>query len=127
MRNCLDKAVFEEATNKLRELNERQRQVARNKALKKGVDPGDSNSRYPPKVSVASKYDRQIDRRSFKERRAVYERKNAYPCFPNVPPPPAVYAKVIKSIDEENENVSRSLFVLTSFLLFCQCLIIAWL
>ncbi|VDK57850.1 unnamed protein product [Anisakis simplex] len=31
----------------LRELNERQRQVARNKALQKGVDPADTNSRYP--------------------------------------------------------------------------------
>ncbi|KAI6176615.1 Troponin T, skeletal muscle [Aphelenchoides bicaudatus] len=75
----------------LKELNERQRQVTRNKALKKGLDPADTgNSRYPPKVSVFSKYDRQIDRRNFKERRSMYEKPNAYPCFPNVAPPPVI-------------------------------------
>ncbi|VDD89444.1 unnamed protein product [Enterobius vermicularis] len=89
----------------LRELNERQRQVARNNALKKGIDPADSaSSRYPPKVSIISKYDRQSDRRNFAERRAVFENKKAFPCFPNMPPPPTVYEKVILKLDDENDG-----------------------
>ncbi|VDD86165.1 unnamed protein product [Enterobius vermicularis] len=96
----------------LKELNERQRQVFRNNALKKGIDPTDDilSSRYPPKVSLISKYERQIDRRNFAERRAVYENKDAHPCFPNVPPPPAKYEKVILNADgtrpdeKEGEN-----------------------
>uniref|UniRef100_A0A0N4U1R4 Troponin T n=1 Tax=Dracunculus medinensis TaxID=318479 RepID=A0A0N4U1R4_DRAME len=101
----------------LRELNERQRQVARSKAAKKGLDPDSVNSRYPPKVAVISKFERQIDRRTFSERRAVYDQKNAYPCFPNVPPPPTIYARVIPAIgseifkedDDEAENEEKIL------------------
>uniref|UniRef100_A0A1I7XL22 Troponin T n=1 Tax=Heterorhabditis bacteriophora TaxID=37862 RepID=A0A1I7XL22_HETBA len=86
----------------LKELNERSRQVARNAALKKGIDPTDAgDSRHPPKVQVFSKYDRQIDRRNFGERRAVYENKNAYPCFPGIAPPPALYEKVIAKYAHE--------------------------
>uniref|UniRef100_A0A0N4W679 Troponin T n=1 Tax=Haemonchus placei TaxID=6290 RepID=A0A0N4W679_HAEPC len=84
----------------LKELNERSRQVARNASGgKKGEQDGDG--RYPPKVQVFSKYDRQIDRRNFKERRSVYENKNAYPCFPGVPPPPALFEKIFKKYEYE--------------------------
>ncbi|RCN47862.1 hypothetical protein ANCCAN_06056 [Ancylostoma caninum] len=85
----------------LKELNERSRQVARNSNGNKVADSSDSNSRFPPKVQILSKYDRQIDRRNFKERRSMYENKNAFPCFPGVPPPPTLFEKVFKKYDDE--------------------------
>ncbi|CAD6188839.1 unnamed protein product [Caenorhabditis auriculariae] len=91
----------------LKELNERQRQVARHAALKKGIDPAEaSNSRYPAKVQIVSKYDRQIDRRNFRERRSVFDNKNGYPCFPGVPPPPAIYEKVILAVEAPEEEAA---------------------
>ncbi|KAF1752654.1 hypothetical protein GCK72_019209 [Caenorhabditis remanei] len=86
----------------LKELNERSRQVARANNAKNGqINSDDTGGRHPPKVQIASKYDRQIDRRNFKERRQVYENKVAFPCFPGVPPPPAIYEKIIKKMDYE--------------------------
>ncbi|CAB3401159.1 unnamed protein product [Caenorhabditis bovis] len=86
----------------LKELNERQRQVTRNAALRKGIDPAEvGNSKYPPKVQIVSKYDRQIDRRNFRERRSVFDKRNAHPCFPGVAPPPAVYEKIISPVETE--------------------------
>jgi len=97
----------------LKELNERQRQIARNKALKKGIDPTEVvSSRHPPKVPVISKYDRQVDRRTFRERRQLYEVNNAIPHFPNIPPPVAEMEKVIKPYakkegEEDDEQVEE--------------------
>lgn len=86
----------------LKELNERSRQVARANNAKNGqANSDDTGGRHPPKVQISSKYDRQIDRRNFKERRQVYENKVAFPCFPGVPPPPAIYEKIIKKMDYE--------------------------
>jgi len=94
----------------LKELNERQRQINRNKAQKKGLDPDAVNSRFPPKVAVFSKYDRQIDRRSFHERKALYDVTNAHPHFPNVPPPEAPMLKEFSRTSKEQESDREAAF-----------------
>ena len=71
----------------LKELNERQRQVRRNEARKTGRDPEEEGGKpvrfhkicvklsfFQPKVPVIAAGERQIDRRNFRERRAVYEK-----------------------------------------------------
>lgn len=56
----------------LKELMERQKQINRNKAHKLGLDVEDMSSNVPPKVRLASKYERKVDRRSFKDKTSLF-------------------------------------------------------
>ncbi|KAI6188475.1 Tnt-2 [Aphelenchoides besseyi] len=67
----------------LRELFEREKQVARNKALKAGVEPTEENTNRPPKINVASKFDRQVDRRTYTDKRTLFQN-------PYIKPPPSI-------------------------------------
>lgn len=57
----------------LKELMERQKQINKNKALKMGLDIEDLSTNVPPKVRLASKYERKVDRRSFKEKTCLFD------------------------------------------------------
>lgn len=57
----------------LKELMERQKQINKNKALKSGLDIEDLSTNVPPKVRLASKYERKVDRRSFKEKTSLFD------------------------------------------------------
>ncbi|XP_066141682.1 troponin T-like [Euwallacea fornicatus] len=57
----------------LKELKERQRQQLRHKALKKGLDPEALTGLHPPKIMLASKYERRVDIRSFDERQKLFQ------------------------------------------------------
>jgi len=58
----------------LKEMESRRQQEARNKAMKMGVSEDELQiGKHPPKVLVASKFDRQVDRRGYGDKRELYE------------------------------------------------------
>ena len=58
----------------LRELNERQRQINTKKYAAAGLEA--ETGRYPPKVQIISKHERRTDRRTFSDRRCLYDTSN---------------------------------------------------
>ncbi|GFT57901.1 troponin T, skeletal muscle [Trichonephila clavipes] len=57
----------------LRELTERQKQINRQKALKKGIDPAEAEGKHPPKIHVASKFERRVDRRTYVDKKSLFD------------------------------------------------------
>merc|ERR1712012_293306 len=55
------------------DLEERQKQQLRQKAMKKGLDPEALTGKYPPKIRMYSKYERRTDTRTYEDRRKLYE------------------------------------------------------
>merc|ERR1712002_1121199 len=56
----------------IKDLKERNRQQMKQKALKLGLDPEALTGNHPPKVKLASKFERRVDTRSFEERKELF-------------------------------------------------------
>ncbi|KAL3090166.1 hypothetical protein niasHS_006618 [Heterodera schachtii] len=95
----------------LKELSERQKQHARAKALETGADPTEveSSGNFPPKVRVASRFDRQTDLRGYGQRRDLFEHPAETPepkiVHGSGRPPPEWGRKEF----EELENIRKNL------------------
>merc|ERR1712226_896687 len=57
----------------LKELKERQKQQLRQKAMKKGLDPEALTGKHPPKIQTASKFERRTDRRTYDDKKKLFE------------------------------------------------------
>merc|ERR1712080_542528 len=71
-----EKYDFEERSKRqdydLKDLKEKNRQQLKAKALKFGLDPEALTGNHPPKVKLASKFERRVDTRSFDERKELF-------------------------------------------------------
>lgn len=79
----------------LKELTERQKQINKNKALKMGLEMEDLSGKYPPKVRLASKYERRIDRRTFGEKTELFN---------------GGYVEIIKKVTDEGWSSKMNQF-----------------
>ncbi|GAU88375.1 hypothetical protein RvY_01084 [Ramazzottius varieornatus] len=87
----------------LKELNERQRQINNKKHVASGAaDPNAAASRYPPKVVLISKYERRTDRRTFGERKSLFEKDGKVEEQKELIKPKAIKAKAdwVKNKDD---------------------------
>lgn len=57
----------------LKELKERQKQQLRQKALKRGLDAEALTGKHPPKIQTASKFERRTDRRTYDDKKKLFE------------------------------------------------------
>merc|ERR1712055_845994 len=56
----------------LRELKERQQQRLRQRAIRMGLDAEALTGKHPPKVKLASKFERRVDTRTFTDRKDLF-------------------------------------------------------
>lgn len=57
----------------LKTLEERAKQINRARAKRRGLDPEALTGKYPPKLQVASKYERRLDRRDFSDKKSLFD------------------------------------------------------
>lgn len=56
----------------LKELKERQKMQLRHKAVRLGLEPEALTGKHPPKIQVASKFERTIDRRTYDDKKGLF-------------------------------------------------------